>query len=119
MLALVVGFTALNAWLTFSYRRDDEGYVYTRYNDALVAGDWAGAWGMGCRSDRDRVDLDAFEKMAEQAVRPLGGLDSWDRLRGGAEWNGPDGTQNRLPHVDDIDGQACAHFGDNPLGEPF
>jgi hypothetical protein len=118
-LVVLVGFTGINAWLTFSFSRDDEGYVYTRYNDALVAGDWAGAWGMGCRSDRDRIDLDAFEDLVDQAVQPLGGLDSWGRLRGGAEWHGPDGTQKRRPDVDDTDGQACIHFGDNPLGEPF
>jgi hypothetical protein len=93
--------------------------VYTRYNDALVSGDLVAAWALGCPDDRGRVTLEEFTALYEDAVAPLGGLDDWRRLRGGPEWQGPDGTQHRNPPIHGQDGRQCVVLGGNPLGYEF
>ena len=99
---------------------DREGdFVYTRYNDALVAGDTASAWGLGCVEDSERLSLSDFEGNFKGASGELGGLNSWQRLRGGPRWIGQDKNVLRRPNIEKVDGHSCVHFSDNPLGDPF
>jgi hypothetical protein len=120
VIALWVGFSFGANWLFF-WRDDgdDFPFVYDRYNDALVAGDPAAAWGLTCRSDRQRVSLEEFEQRLEQALRPLGELESWSRLRGGPGWHGSRDNDHRLPDIVEEDGHHCVRIGNNPLGDPF
>jgi hypothetical protein len=57
--------------------------------------------------------------MVDEATASLGGLDSWNRLRGGAEWIGPDGTDKRRPEIHKVDNHNCVRLGGNPLGVAF
>lgn len=95
------------------------GFVHSRYNDALVASDTASAWRLGCPADRDRGSLSDFEGDFRGASGELGGLKSWQRLRGGPRWIGQDKNVQRRPNIEKVDGHSCVHFGGNPLGDPF
>lgn len=90
-----------------------------RYNDALVADDLDAAWGLICPSDREDSSLEEFREAFRAVVAPLGGLESWSRLRGGPEWHGPNGSEQRNPEIIEEGGQHCVRFTSNPLGEPF
>jgi hypothetical protein len=116
---LVVVWNALILVLVFVDHSDEEPVIVARYNDALVAADLESAWGLGCRQDRSQTSLDEFVTLYESAVAPLGGLESWGRLRGGPEWSGPSGSQQRVPSLTKVDGHWCVRLGGNPLGEPF
>lgn len=121
-LALIIFAVLWNAVilvLIFVDHSDEQPVVYVRYNDALVSGDLAVAWGLGCRPDRDGVPLMEFTARFERAVASLGTLESWSRLRGGPGWNGSKGSENRRPRIDEVDGHKCVRLGPNPLGEPF
>lgn len=119
LIILAVLWNVMGLVLFFADHSDEQPVVYDRYNDALVSGDLAAAWGLGCRSDRDAVPLPEFVTRFERAVASLGALESWSRLRGGPGWNGSKGSENRRPRIVDVDGHKCVRLGPNPLGEPF
>jgi hypothetical protein len=120
VIAVVAIVAAWNVVIFWSFRgTSDRGFVNTRYNDALVDGDLAGAWALGCADDRSRVSLEEFATLVADAVEPLGGLTGWSRLRGGPEWHGRDGDVQRSPSIRSDDGHSCVGLGGDPLGEPF
>ncbi len=119
LILIAVLWNGLIIMVFFLDHSDEQPVVYERYNDALVAGDLAAAWGLGCRPDRDAVSLVEFTTRFARAVGPLGRLESWSKLRGGPGWNGTDGNENRRPRISDVEGHKCVRLGDNPLGEPF
>ena len=97
----------------------EEGFVYERYNDSIVAGDIGAAWGLGCASSRSDVAFTEFEDLVKSALSSTGHLQSWRRLRGGPLWVGTRAEEKRNPSMKEEFGQACVVLGGNPLGDPF
>ncbi len=113
--AVRLGIAGVVIWAFFFWDRDDDGgFVYDRYNDALVAGDVGAAWGLTCPEDRETVSLDDFERRVARALRPLGELESWSRLRGGPEWHGTLADEQRRPEIVDDGDQPCVRIDANP-----
>ena len=97
----------------------EKRHVYSKYNDALVAKDLTLAWSLGCEADKADVSLSDFVALYQAAVAPLGGLTSWSRDRGGAEWEGTKGSTHLLPRIEKRAGHYCVRLGGSPLGTPF
>ena len=97
----------------------EKGFVYERYNDSIVAGDVAAAWGLGCVSSRSEITLVEFEELLISALSSTGRLESWGRLRGGPKWFGDRAQEQRIPSMKEEFGHSCVVLGGNPLGDPF
>ena len=122
--AVILGLLGGIVGLTFSLlgigrQSAGERRIYEEYNDALVDNDLGFAWSLGCPADRIATSLPEFTALYEEALRPLGDLVSWSRLRGGAEWIGSKGSTKGLPDIDKVDGAYCVRLGGSPLGDPF
>jgi hypothetical protein len=118
--ALQVGIGTALIWaFLFWDRSGGKGDVYERYNDALIADDVGAAWGLLCREVREDMPLDEFEERLTVALRTVGELESWSRLRGGAEWHGTRADERRRPEVVDGADHSCVRIGGNPLGNRF
>ena len=117
--AAVLTLSGIWVW-TASEDTGDYGAVYERYNDALVAGDFPAAWGLVCASDREDATIEEFVERFRAATASTGELESWSRLRGGPEWHGTRGSEQRRPEiVEEAAGRHCVRFTGNPLGKRF